>query len=50
MKDFMEENKENKELTNLIKDLVISTNNQEKELNERQRIEQIIQILEKKLG
>ena len=46
----MEENKENKELTNLIKDLVISTNNQEKELNERQRIEQIINILEKKLG
>ena len=46
----MEENKENKELTNLIKDLVISTNNQEKELNERQRIEQIIKILEKKLG
>ena len=46
----MEENKDNKELTNLIKDLVISTNNQEKELNERQRIEQIIKILEKKLG
>jgi len=46
----VEENKENKELTNLIKDLVISTNNQEKELNERQRIEQIIKILEKKLG
>jgi len=46
----VEENKENKELTNLIKDLVIFTNNQEKELNERQRIEQIIKILEKKLG
>ena len=46
----MEENKDNKELTNLIKDLVIFTNNQEKELNERQRIEQIINILEKKLG
>ena len=41
---------DNKELTNLIKDLVISTNNQERELNERQRIEQIIKILEKKLG
>jgi len=46
----VEENKDNKELTNLIKDLVIFTNNQEKELNERQRIEQIIKILEKKLG